>query len=145
MNGDDEMDYREEVEKYRYDIDIGLELASTMLLGDDMVALGHVKTAKLHLETIVKLCNIIMGIEEIPVVNDEITDLKARLNDAQDLLHDCGYCRECFWNGDSIGDVAAHLFEEAYSKGEVPEWPSDCTPLCRSCTVDFKNYFTESV
>ena len=132
-NGDDEMDYREEVEKYRYDIDIGLELASTMLLGDDMVSLGYVKTAKLHLEAIVKLCNIIMGIDEIPVVNDEITDLKARLNDAQDLLESCGYCRECFWDGPSIMSVAAELKE--------PVWPSDCTSLCRSCTADFKEMF----
>ena len=121
------------IEKYRYDIDIGLELASTMLLGDDMVALGHVKTAKIHLEAIVKLCNIIMGIEKIPVVNDEITDLKARLNDAQDLIESCGYCRECFWDYESIGDVQTTLIERV--------WPEDNTPLCKSCTIDFKEMF----
>jgi len=74
---------------------------------------------------------------------EKIEQLKARLRDAQDLLENCGYCRECFWNRDSIGDIAAHLFQEAYSIGEVPEWPSDCTPLCKSCTVDFKECFTE--
>lgn len=75
---------------------------------------------------------------------DYVMSLESRLRDAQDILHDCGYCRECFWDYTSIQNVAAHLFEKAYSKGEVPEWPSDCTPLCKTCTLDFKDWFTEA-
>jgi len=47
------------------------------------------------------------------------------------LLENCGYCRECFWDKESISDVAAQLTE--------PVWPNDCTPLCESCMVDFKD------
>ena len=66
---------------------------------------------------------------------EKIEQLKARLRDAQDLLENCGYCRECFWDKESIGDVQAQLKE--------PVWPEDNTPLCKSCTADFKECFTE--
>ena len=65
----------------------------------------------------------------------EVRELKARLNDAQDLLENCGYCRECFWDKESIGDVAVQVTE--------PVWPDDCTALCDSCMVDFKEMVSE--
>jgi hypothetical protein len=61
----------------------------------------------------------------------EVKRLASRLRDAEDLLENCGYCRECFWDKESISDVAAQLTE--------PVWPNDCTPLCESCMVDFKD------
>lgn len=60
------MDYREDVIKHRHDIDVGLELIRLMLLdGNDMVALGHVKTAMRHLDALKMICEeIIVGDEE---------------------------------------------------------------------------------
>lgn len=65
----------------------------------------------------------------------EVRELKARLNDAQDLLENCGYCRECFWDRESISDVAVQVTE--------PVWPDVCTALCDSCMVDFKEMVSE--
>ena len=63
----------------------------------------------------------------------EVKRLRGRLRDAEDLLENCGYCRECFWDKESISDVAVQLTE--------PVWPNDCTPLCESCMEDFKEMF----
>lgn len=60
----------------------------------------------------------------------EVKRLATRLRDAEDLLENCGYCRECMWDRDSIGDIANELTK--------PVWPEDNTPLCKSCMEDFK-------
>ena len=60
----------------------------------------------------------------------EVKRLTSRLRDAEDLLENCGYCRECFWDKESISDVAVQLTE--------PVWPNDCTALCEPCMIDFK-------
>jgi len=71
-----------------------------------------------------------MMMKDIDELVREVERLTARLHDAEDLLESCGYCRECFWDSESIGDTASQL--------EEPVWPTDCTPLCESCMVDFK-------
>ena len=71
--------------------------------------------------------------EPITIIDDlktEVKQLRARLNDAQDLLENCGYCRECFWDKESISDIVLQLTE--------PVWPDDCTALCDSCMKDIK-------
>ena len=69
-------------------------------------------------------------ISKIEDLAEEVEQLKARLNDALDLLENCGYCRECMWDRESIGGVVDNLTEAV--------WPENCTPLCESCTEDFK-------
>jgi len=72
-------------------------------------------------------------IADAPLLLEEVKRLRGRLRDAEDLLENCGYCRECFWDKESISDVAVQLTE--------PVWPNDCTPLCDSCMEDLKEMF----
>ena len=58
-------------------------------------------------------------------LREEIKRLKLRLRNAEDLIEDCGYCRNCFWDEENIRDIAEIL--------EEPVWPSDCIPLCDLC------------
>ena len=58
----------------------------------------------------------------------EIKQLRSSLRDALSILENNGYCGECFWDGESIEDVA-------YG---TKEWPTDCAPLCNSCMNTFK-------
>jgi hypothetical protein len=67
-----------------------------------------------------------MNIEELT----ELTaNLKAKLNDALDLLENCGYCRKCLWDKESIGYIIENTIEAI--------WPKDCTPLCEECNAEF--------
>tara|TARA_R110002096_G_scaffold89034_2_gene203018 strand:- start:133 stop:480 length:348 start_codon:yes stop_codon:yes gene_type:complete len=65
--------------------------------------------------------------------------LASRLRNAEDLLENCGYCRECYWDKESISDIAENILRY-FRLGELTQkvWPNDCEPLCESCMVDFK-------
>jgi len=76
------------------------------------------------------MCHICKAVEQLEE-QEEITNLKAKLNDAQDLLENCGYCRECLWDMESIHDVSTSLTEAV--------WPDDCTPICEGCNREFVN------
>jgi|14_taG_2_1085336.scaffolds.fasta_scaffold32785_3 5-methylcytosine-specific restriction endonuclease McrA len=69
----------------------------------------------------------------------EVDRLSSRLRDAEDLLVSCGYCRECFWDRESISDIAENILRY-FRLGELTQkvWPKDCNPLCESCMKDFK-------
>jgi hypothetical protein len=71
--------------------------------------------------------------DEVASLKEEIIKLQARLNDALDLLENCGYCRECMWDRESIGGIVDNLKE--------PIWPDNCTPLCMGCMLEFKEMF----
>lgn len=68
-------------------------------------------------------------IKMIEELTEEIANLKRKLNDALEVLENCGYCRECLWDKESISDIV-----ESTTK---PKWPIDCMPLCEECNAEF--------
>lgn len=74
--------------------------------------------------------------DEVVDLREQLSKVTARLRDAQDLLEDCGYCRECLWDKEGISDIVEQGFDMTPT-GE-PVWPDDCTALCESCMKDFK-------
>ncbi len=64
---------------------------------------------------------------------DDIGELKYQNERMRALLVDCGYCNDCLWDIESIGDVMVELTE--------PIWPKDCEPLCVYCMICFKEMF----
>ena len=70
-------------------------------------------------------------------LKEEIANLKAKLNGALDLLENCGYCRECLWDIESINDISTGLKEAV--------WPEDNTPLCKECNEVFVNTVNDNI
>ena len=73
--------------------------------------------------------------QPITIIDDLRADnerLTARLRDAEDMIENCGYCRDCFWNSESIRDTIAN------DNITEPTWPDTYTSLCTSCLEDFK-------
>lgn len=64
---------------------------------------------------------------------ERIKDLTYQNERMRALLVDCGYCEDCLWDIESIGDVMVELTE--------PIWPKDCEPLCVYCMIVFKEMF----
>jgi len=73
-------------------------------------------------------------IADAPLLLEEVKRLRGRLRDAEDLLVSCGYCRECFWDRESIEDIA----DEVRSTSSLAIWPTGFTPLCEPCMLLFK-------
>ena len=83
--------------------------------------------------------------EKIKQLNEAWMDMqqeaiayKSRYNDARSILENCGYCKDCLWDKESISDV---VVQYDGSKLKEPVWPSNLEPLCDSCTEDFKEMF----
>ena len=72
-------------------------------------------------------------ISKIEDLEEEVKRLTSKLETAQQLIEDCGYCGECYWDKESIYDEFLNLKE--------PKWPSGNTPLCEECMVLFKEMF----
>jgi len=70
---------------------------------------------------------------DVNALVDENKELKYENDRMRDLLQNCGYCSDCLWDIESIGDKMVELTE--------PIWPKDCEPLCESCLEDFKEMF----
>jgi len=67
--------------------------------------------------------------EMIEHLTEKIANLKRKLNDALEVLENCGYCRECLWDKESISDIV-----ESTTKAK---WPIECMPLCEECNEKF--------
>ena len=74
-------------------------------------------------------------IADAPLLLAEVKRLRGRLRDAEDMLENCGYCRECYWDKESISDVVGDMEDEEITKSV---WPDGYNKLCESCTEDFK-------
>tara|TARA_R110000824_G_scaffold391530_1_gene589382 strand:+ start:238 stop:552 length:315 start_codon:yes stop_codon:yes gene_type:complete len=65
----------------------------------------------------------------------EVERLASRLRNAEDLLENYGYCRECYWDKETISHVVGDMEDEEITKRV---WPDGYNKLCESCTEDFK-------